>query len=339
MEFVLNSAAAPIDESAYKVQPVTEAEADALRADVLQSVQRTDEARALLETVLKADPNNVLAHETMGQIEFRAGHEEEARKWYGEAVKLGSKDFLAYYFYAQFSMADSDENEVESSLRTAIQLNPRFAQSYDLLASYFAMQHEKLDEAHLLNVQAIMLDPANIAFRVNAANVLMEAGRYDDALAVLQVAAKIAKKPGDATLVQDRIAQLQQIRSAGAQGGVIVGEEQAESNGNTQVIGLVPSHPTIKATGPARSAQGVIRLVKCSAPHEIEFTLELAAGHTLALYNNDFTTIDLTAAAGVTVDGSMYPCSDFEGKKAQVHYVESTDPSVDGQVTAVELRK
>jgi hypothetical protein len=56
-QFVLNSAAAPIDESAYKVRSLTQTEADAVRADVLVGVQREKEAQALIEAVLKADPN------------------------------------------------------------------------------------------------------------------------------------------------------------------------------------------------------------------------------------------------------------------------------------------
>ena len=158
MQFVMNSAAAPIDEAAYKVRPVQQGEADARRADVLASVQRTDDARALLQTVLKTDPDNPLAHETMGFLEFRAGHVDAARTWFGEAAKLGSQDFLTYLYYAQFSRGSDDEGEIEGSLRTAIKLNPQFGPAYDRLAAYLGQKHEKLNEAHLLNVQAIQLE-------------------------------------------------------------------------------------------------------------------------------------------------------------------------------------
>jgi len=35
----------------------------------------------------------------------------------------------------------------------------------------------------------------------------------------------------------------------------------------------------------------------------------------------------------------MNPCNDFEGMKARVQYVDSSDKTVDGQVVAIELRK
>ena len=69
----------------------------------------------------------------------------------------------------------------------------------------------------------------------------------------------------------------------------------------------------------------------------MEFQVE-GAKSTVKLYSNDFTKIDFTVV-GVTFNGSMNPCKDLNGMKAQVRYAETTDKSVDGQVFAVELRK
>ena len=165
--FELSSAAAPIDESAYTVRPLTEVEYDVRRADVLACIGRESDVRTLLDAVLKEDPNNAQADETMGSLELRAGHRDEARKWYGEAVKLDSADYLAYDNFASLSMYDSSAPEskaIEDDLRKAIQLNPRFAPSYDALARFFAKRHENLDEAHMLTVQAVQLDPSRRHF-------------------------------------------------------------------------------------------------------------------------------------------------------------------------------
>ena len=161
-EFVLSSAAAPLDESSYKARTLTQVEADAVRADVLAYLRRYDDARALLETVLKEDPNNVQAHQTMGYIEFEAKNLPEAQKWFEEAVKLNSQDYLAYYYFASLSMSQlttADNKEIEDSLRSAIRLNPRFAPAYDRLAVYYAMRRENLDEGHMLSLQAVQLEP------------------------------------------------------------------------------------------------------------------------------------------------------------------------------------
>lgn len=348
--FLLSSAVAPIDESSFTVRTLTQAEAEAARADVLAYVDRTSDARTLLDTVLKEDPDNVQAHETMGYLEFRAGHLDEARKWYGDAVKLNSQNYLAYYYFASLSMKGPDgaeDKEVEDSLRTAIRLNPRFAPSYDRLAVLLAMRRENLDEAHRLNLLAIQLDPGNAGFRVNAANTLMMMERYDDAINVLHGAAKVARNPAEAAMVQSRIDSIEQYRAEreseeayGKQQAADLAKAQADGRTATvvTVVPQAPRHPTMPATGLKHTAVGVIRGVLCNYPSELEFRVESAAGKAVALYNNDFFKIELTVV-GFTPKGDINPCTDFEGMKALVQYVESSDKTVDGQVVAVELSK
>lgn len=69
-----------VDDSAFKVQALTGAQSDAVRADFLAYNGRMTDAEALLDHVLQEDPNNVSAHETKGFLEFRQGHLEEAKK-------------------------------------------------------------------------------------------------------------------------------------------------------------------------------------------------------------------------------------------------------------------
>jgi hypothetical protein len=81
--------------------------------------------------------------------------------------------------------ADGHDPEIESSLRTCMKLNPDFAPAYDALAMYYRDDPKKLAEAHSLNIQAILLEPDNINYRLDAAAVLMSNQRSNDALAVL----------------------------------------------------------------------------------------------------------------------------------------------------------
>lgn len=131
MMFRMNSAF-PVDAFSFQVRPVSKPEVDATRADVLVYNGRAKEAEALLETTLRDDPNNALAHESMGYLKFRDGDIASARKWYGEAVQLDSKSYLAQYYYGAMSMqtgtndtgAHDHDAEIESSLLTSIKLNP-----------------------------------------------------------------------------------------------------------------------------------------------------------------------------------------------------------------------
>jgi Tfp pilus assembly protein PilF len=306
MHFILSSAAAPIDESSYKVRTLTPTESDAVRADFLAYVQRVKEARALLDAVLKADPNNAQARETMGFLALRDGHRDEARKWYGEAVKLDSQNYLAQYNFATLSMGrggTEEGKEIEASLRAAIRLNPRFSPAYGELAT-----------------------------------VLVSKEQYSDAEAVLQDSVKTAKNSAEARGAQLRITQIEQMRSARAQAGAIArAEYHAQSTDSSGVVELVQLHPTEPPNGPKHEMIGVIRGVQCSYPAVIEFRVE-GAKKAVSVYSNNYYNLEITAL-GFTPEGDLNPCTGMEGMKARVQYAESSDKTVDGQAVAIELRK
>jgi tetratricopeptide (TPR) repeat protein len=216
-DFGLNSSAAPIDESTYKVQSLTQTQADAARAGILVGVGRMSEANTLAESVLAADPKNTEAREALGFLALRGNDRATAAKWLGEAVNLGSDNYLAYFYFAQLSLqhfGETDPDTIEKSLRSAIRLNPRFAPSYDMLAHVLSTQHKDLDEAHRLNVQAIQLDPSQLGYRLNAAGILMEQGKYDDAASVLRQALKVSNNPSQRQMIQSRLDQIQGIVDA-----------------------------------------------------------------------------------------------------------------------------
>ncbi len=346
-QIMISSAAAPIDESSYKTRSLTGTESDAVRADVLAHVGRLAEARTLLESILAADPKSIEAHEAMGILESRDGHFDAARQNYGEAVHLGSQDYMTYYTYAQMSMGQGIDNELESSLRSAIELNPRFAEAFDLLASLLAQKRENLDEAYKLSQRAIELEPGSLRFRLNLATVLMAMDRNADAESSLRDTLKLTKMPAQAKIVQDRIDLIEQIRAPRAQAdsgqpGVVDVIPSGESPGAQPASTVVdidrgPRHPTEPATGPKHTIEGVIRGVQCSYPAMIEFRVENLKS-TASVYSNNYYKLDISAI-GLTPAGDLNLCTGIEGMKARVQYAESTDKTADGQIVAIELKK
>ncbi|MFT4113299.1 tetratricopeptide repeat protein [Silvibacterium sp.] len=374
--FVLSTAAAPIDPAAFTAKPVSDAQAEAVEADFLADNGRTLDARAMIGTVLHDEPDNVQAHETMGDLELRDGRTGEARKWYEQAVKLDSQSYLTNYYYATmllYSSNEADEDQVESCLKAAIKLNPRFAPAYDLLASSYARRQKNLSEAHIMNVNAVALEPGNLNYRINAANVLMEAQNPGSAIQVLEAAEAVAKTPQESAMLQIRISQIKQQEAAmqanqqriesrtiagntgplpsdaipdgatvTAPDGKVATRLSSVSNfgegGRTVVISDAPKHPSVEAAGPWHTAKGVISAVKCSDPAVLEFTLS-AAGKQLSVYNNNYYRIEY-AATNFTPEGDIHPCKDLEGMKANIRYSKiASDKTTDGQVVSIELSR
>ena len=206
------------DDAGFQVRPLTRSQADAILADFLVYNQRAKDAHALLDRVLKDEPNNVAAHETMGFLAFCEGNFEEAAKWYEQAVNLDSQSYLAHYYFAVSAMRGSLSShpsaQIEASLRSAIKLNPSFAPAFDQLASFYRAQHKSLQEASSFNLAAIELDPSDINFRMNRAYLLMEMERPVDAITVLQAAMKLSGKPEQRLLLQNRLQSIQQYEAA-----------------------------------------------------------------------------------------------------------------------------
>jgi Tfp pilus assembly protein PilF len=336
-----------VNEPSFQAKTIPLPEADAVRADFLAYNDRGKDARALLDSVLRDDPKNVQAHETMGFLEFRAGNLESARQWYEQAVQLDSQSYVAHYYYAAISMrsgAAVPAGQIEASLQAAIKLNPKFAPSYDALEMFYGMHHEKLDEAHMMNLRAAALDPANLGFRLNTAMVLQQEDRYKDAISVLKSSTGLAKTPEEAATLDIRIKQLEEYQQRHAETGALTKQARPEYTGSTasatgvKAISLpAPKHPTETQHGSKQTAQGVIHEVQCTDPSSIELKVE-ASGKAASLYSNNYYEIPFSAS-NFTPAGEIHPCTDLEGMKASIQSFATSDKTVDGQILSIGLSK
>jgi len=337
-----------VDDSSFKAQTLTPLQADAMRADFLAYNDRTSDAEALLSQVLQQDPKNVSAHETSGYIEFRKGHLDQAKKWFGEAVQLDSQSYLAHYYFAAMSInrgGDDDEAAIENSLRTATKLNPSFAPAFDLLAVQLGRQHKNLEEARMMELAAIGLDPGNIRYRVNVANVLVQMQQTQQAIQVLQQAAKLAKSPAEEQMVENFLMHTQEYASALAEQAerqkqnqelAHVSEKEEDSDASGTFVPKLEHRDTFVEKGPHRFLVGVLKDIHCTAP-ELDLTVASKV-KTLTLHAQNYYKVQFTALNFAPSD-NLNPCKDLEGRPAKVEYVESADPSVAPRVLSVELHK
>ncbi len=350
--------ATEVDDSAFKVRPFSTIEIDALRADFLACIDRVKDSRALLERVLQQDPNNLSAQETMGYLAFREGKLKEADKWYAQAVKLDSQSYLAHYYYAAISMSEGlpDERraQIESSLRACIKLNPAFAPAFDQLARFYAMQRKNLEEARMLNLKAITLEPGNSGFRQNAANLLMLTNRPTDAVTVLKEALRLATTPTEIAAIQSQLDSVQRYQSEreryekqyadsrqpASSTAIEISETTDAPNADspsTEAAVAEPSAP--EHHGPRHIVRGTLKDVQCTSPATMRLRLESPAAPTnsLQLHSTNFYKIEYTAL-NFTPSAELNPCRDLNNMKAKVTYYEGSSPT-EGQIIAIEMTK
>jgi tetratricopeptide (TPR) repeat protein len=336
-----------VDDSKFEPRGLTLFQADAVRADFLAYNDRAADARALLEHILQIDPNNVLAHETMGFLEFREQHIDAARNWYAQAVKLDSQSFLAHYYFAAISMNgvmnEAEQSQVENSLRASIKLNPTFAPGYDRLGAFLAMRRDHYDEARLMALSAVQLDPANLSYRMDTANILLQMGRGSDAVNVIRNAMHLASSPQESAMAENFLmhaqeyAQFQEYKqsSTGQMGNLET--PGVTSSGYVSQVDATSFSKSDEPlpTGPHRFLIGVLNNVHCTIP---AMDLNLTSGQkTLALHANNYFRVEYSVL-NLTLKGDLHPCTDLEGRSAKVEYVESSNKNA-AAVVAIEIHK
>jgi tetratricopeptide (TPR) repeat protein len=349
------------DASSFQLKTLSPSDTAAVRADFLVYNQRTKDAEPLLAAVLRDDPNNALAHETMGYLKFREHDIPAAQKWYSEAVQLDSQSYLAHYYFASMSLQSGDnahDAQIESSLLTSIKLNPAFAPSYDTLAMFYGQRDQKLDEAHRLSIQAVELQPDNLYYRLNAANLLYQQHKFPSAIGVLKAALPIAKNQAQEEMVQSRINQIQKFQAAVERANTTSsqpGSQSAAQTDNTKdpnktlifrrvdgkIIGMSedkPNYPGEDSKGAQHTIKGVLRDIRCSYPNVLALTVDAPSGKKTTLYTNNYYKVVFTTA-NYEPDGDIKPCTGIEDMKATVKYAEVTDKSVAGQILSIELSK
>jgi tetratricopeptide (TPR) repeat protein len=336
-----------VDDSAFAVQPLPPAQADALRADFLAYNQRTADAESLLDQILREDPKNVSARETRGFLEFRQGHLDEAAKWYEQAVELESHSFLAHYYFATITMRQPNgapDEKIESSLRAAIKLNPSFAPAYDQLAFFLATRRQNLEEARMMELNAISLAPSEIGPRLNMANIWMAMRQPQNAVNVLRAASKLAKTPEQSQMLDNALMHATEYAEAQARMPQLEEHDHAGEQVSSQEVPRPtlkprlspPHHPDFVAKGPHKFLVGVLQEVRCDNP-ALDLTVA-AKGKTLAVHSDNYFMVNFTTL-GFRPTGDLNPCADLKDRPAKVEYVESADPSVSPQLISVELHK
>lgn len=247
-----------VDDSSFTVRALSQNEADTIRAGFQAHDQRESDARKLLEGVIRDDPANASARETMGLVALRQHKFDEARQWCEQAIKLEAQRFFAHYCIGAAAVEKdvpdaASEASAEENLRAAIKINPTFALDYDALGVLFVRRGKNLDEAYQSMERAVQLDPGTVEIRVDQAQVLARMNKGREAAEVLELALKLSHTPEQTAEVETVQKSLRQFES-----------EQAKAR-RQNLVGLQIASPSGKGAPPGATA-GVSEVRALYAP-------------------------------------------------------------------------
>ena len=195
-------------EAELKGVPLGEAEAEFYLGDLLLHVGRFAEAEKHLRRSLALDRASARAHASLGMALARQRRFPAARESLRRAVALAPDNYLAHYYHAYaLSREDMEDEqtveayapelaaEIRAALERAIRLEPRFPESYRLLAFVNLVTGERLDEATELLGRGLALAPNRPDLLFVLAQVQLRRGDRAAARAALEKVAVNSAQP------------------------------------------------------------------------------------------------------------------------------------------------
>ena len=244
----------------------------------------------------------------------------------------------------QGSLSPDEEKRVEDSLRRAIKLNPSFAPSFDRLAVFLGSRHRDLEEARMMGLTAITLEPSNVSYRMNVANVLMEMQQGPSAVMVLEAAAKVAKTPEESGEVENALTHVRdylETQRHAAEEEQRMDELSDSASEPSPSSAQDPPAPRLVrrdfvGAGPHRFLTGAIHNVHCDS-QKMDLSVKTTSG-TITLHSDNYYKVTFTTL-GFQPSGDLRPCKELEGRPAKVEYQESADKGQGTRLFSIELHK
>jgi tetratricopeptide (TPR) repeat protein len=155
-----------------KSEAIEEGEAFVYLSDLLSHNNAAVSGEYLKKAVALA-PKSVNAQAALGIQKAKGGNYTEAKIYLQRAVEAGTKNHLAHYYYAESINAEKAKTDFANgftadelktmrvALKRAIELEPKFVESYRLFAFINLIVNEQLDESVELLIQGLKLSPNN----------------------------------------------------------------------------------------------------------------------------------------------------------------------------------
>ena len=178
--------------SAPSAEPLSEVDANLLRADVALRRGLAEKARGLFEQTAKEHPDSSSAQAGLGMLAMTQNRPGDARRYLEKAIQLDDKDATILFEYALLQRDAGAGNErVRELLEKVVGLNPNFGEA-QLLLGVRATDDRNYDRAIAYLHDAARLLPRQSYVWNALAYAQQKLGNYPEALDAAQRAVRTA---------------------------------------------------------------------------------------------------------------------------------------------------
>lgn len=300
------------------------------------TIDHSSKAIQEYEDILRQDPNQAGAQRGLGYAYLRNQDMAKAGEHFRAAAKLASTDSRVYYYSAvllqQSDPSASGSDDFIYDLQKAVQLDPQYADAYNLLA-FGLMRKAKYSEAEQSARRAVELAPRNEIYQLNLCAALLNQQKREEAKTI---AAGLIHSSNPAVAqnsqqMVDSISRYESFASGSHSSGPAVAVSEptaartASANSSaTDSEPVVVIHDTDKR--PMSFLNGKILSVDCSATPGAVLTV-LAAGKTYQLHVADRDKL-------VLINAKQFSC-DWKNVKAAANYRDAGN--LQGDIVSLEL--
>jgi len=145
----------------------------------------TDQARVLLKKVLEKDSSSALAFSQLGELELKAGNNQEAASALAKARQLRPNDSTSAFYEGQARFAMGDFSGARDALEASLRLLPEQLPARILLAKTY-LRLDKPGSAEDQLQAALLVDSGNADAQLELGRVLLAEKKYAEAVSQLK---------------------------------------------------------------------------------------------------------------------------------------------------------
>lgn len=145
----------------------------------------TDQARVLLKQVLEKDSSSALAFSQLGELELKAGNNQEAASALAKARQLRPNDSTSAFYEGQARFAMGDFAGARDALEASLRLLPEQLPARILLAKTY-LRLDKPGSAEDQLQAALLVDSGNSDAQLELGRVLLKEKKYAEAASQLK---------------------------------------------------------------------------------------------------------------------------------------------------------